>query len=167
MKLIVLWYHSYDVAELWPGRVLADRTYLVASKQGAVVIMVLRRHGAPGWWEKQRRSYPVDDELAFPHVDMRHYRQTLGFGWIENPLYMVMRSTQTLANGKQFMMFGAATASLRGAGPVFPYWFLVLLVSGISAISVSKWPPRISLRGLFIAVTVVAITLGMEVTFRR
>lgn len=122
-KLVAMWVRSYETADQWPGHLSSNWHYLLASKQGCLAILLLRPHGAAGWWRKQYRSVPVNDELSFPNGNMRRYGSTLGFGWIRDPIYSVMRSTQTLPDGRQISLFGAAIASLRGAGPPFRIGF--------------------------------------------
>lgn len=90
-------------------------------------------------------------------------RQTrLGFGWIRDPIYHVMHSTQTLPDGTEVTFLGAATAGLRGAGPIVPYWFLTLLIAGMGGVAYMRWPPRFSVRHMFVAITIVAIVLAIE-----
>jgi hypothetical protein len=160
-KLVALWVRSYRFADQWPGPIWRNSTYLVASKQGCLTALLLRPHGAPGWWLRQYRSVPVGDELSFPGGDMRYYKSTIGFGWIRNPHYSVMRSTQTLPDGSTIMLLGAASATLRGGGPVIPYWFLVSLVALFGSLSFLQWPPRFSIRGLLIAITIVSMILAL------
>ena len=59
--------------------------------------------------------------------------------------------------------FGQAGAS--AATPfvmiVLPLWFLVLPTGSLAMICQLRWPPRFTLRSLFIATTFLAIVLGM------
>jgi hypothetical protein len=166
VALVAMWVRSFETAEQWPRRT-SDRMYLVASKQGRVAFLTFEPHGVPVWWERQHRSLPVVDELSFPRGDLRRDGTNLGFSWVQNPIYSVMRSTQTLPDGRQIMIMGAATAGLRGGGPIMPYWFLVLAVAAFGGLATLKWPPRFRLRGMFVAMTVVAVVLGLEICLGR
>ena len=106
----------------------------------------------------------VDDELSFPVGPVEQYQKILGFGWLDQPMYMVMRSTQTLPDGSSISMWGAATATLAGSGPIVPYWLLILLAwcSGtLPWLSI-----RFGLRSLLVVLTLVAVVLGLIVWWR-
>jgi hypothetical protein len=156
-----LWIRSYHSADRLHGRFWERHSFLVASKEGRLIAVAFQSHGAPGWWKWETRSYPVNDELSFPFGSVRQYESALGFGWIVQPAYMVMRSTRTLQDGTQISLFGAAIASLNGSGLIVPYWFLVLMTAALAFTLKLKWPLRFSIRGLFVAVTMVAIVLGL------
>lgn len=158
--LIALWVRSYHTADRLHGRIWFPQSFLIASKEGKVTVIVLRWHGAENWWRWAVVSYPVDDELSFPAFD---YRTRLGFAWLRDPTYMVMRSQQTLPDGTTISLFGAATATLRGAGPVVPYWFLVAVCLAAVLLVNGKAMLRFSLRSLLIAATIIAILLGLTV----
>jgi hypothetical protein len=163
LLLVALWARSYETADRLHGRFWGRHAFLLASKEGRVAAVALRWHGAPNWWRWGTISYPVDDELSFPLGPVRQYENALGFGWLHRPIYMVMRSTQTLPDGTSVMVFGAATATLQGTGPIIPYWFLVLLTCACAA---APWiRKRFSLRTLLITVTLVAVGLGLIVAF--
>jgi hypothetical protein len=156
--LIVLWVRSYKTADRLHGRFWGRQSFVLASKEGGVAAIVFRSHGAPGWWRWETISYPVEDELSFPAGPTCQYVNTLGFGWLRRPLYMVMRSTQTLPDGSTVTFFGAATATLNGAGPIVPHWFLMLLTAGCGVAQYIK--KNFSLRSLLIAMSLVAVALG-------
>src|SRR4051812_13479439 len=99
VSLCVLWVRSYRTADRLHGRVKGKQSFLVASKEGRVAAVVFQWHGAANWWQWDRFSYPVDDELSFPVGPMEQYEKSLGFGWLSRPMYMVMRSEQTLPDG--------------------------------------------------------------------
>lgn len=158
--LVVLWVQSYKTADRLHGRFWGRQSFVIASKQGRVTIIVFRSH-APDWWRWETQSYPVDDELSFPLGNPRQYEKAVGFGWIDHPIYMVMRSVQTMPDGRENLVLGAATATLQGAGPVVPYWFLVSSMAAFAAAARMRWPPRISMLGLLFAVTFIAVILTL------
>ena len=80
---------------------------------------------------------------------------------------MVTRSTFETPEGTTILISGAAVATLRGSGIVVPYWFLVLLC-GLAAIALQlERPWRYTTRSLFIALTFVAIVLGLVAKLDR
>jgi hypothetical protein len=48
-----------------------------------------------------------------------------------------------------------------GFGIAFPYWFPVMLCSGVGLVLWKNWTPRFSLRTLLIATTLLAVVLGL------
>ena len=44
---------------------------------------------------------------------------------------------------------------------MLPYWFLVLTSGSLAMLFQLRWPPRFTLRSLFIATTFLAVVLGM------
>ena len=168
LAFCVLWVRSYSVADRIHGVIWRPTSFVVASKSGRVSVVLFRWHGAPSWWRWQIVSHPTDDELSFPFGAPKNYERLLGFGWLHDPLYMVMRSIQILPDGTEVFVFGAATASLRGAGPMVPYWFLVVISI---ALSTSTWLQariqRFSLRTMLIATTLVAVVLGLAAWMTR
>lgn len=123
-----LWVRSYVAADRVHARLGGRRSLIVAVKQGHVVVVGFMWHGSRNGWRWDVRSYSLDDELSFPVGPVRQYTAALGFGVIRRPLYMVMRSTRQTPRGP-VMMFGAATATLRGWGVIVPLWFLVVLTA--------------------------------------
>jgi hypothetical protein len=161
VTLVALWVRSYHHAERIHGQFSERNSFLIASKQGRVTSVAFRWHGAPGWWKWGIHTFPVDDEMSFPVGSMRQYESGLGFGKISDPMYMVMRSTFETPEGATILISGAAVATLRGAGVIVPYWFLVL-VAGLSGIALRlEWPWRYTTRSLLIAITLVAGVLGL------
>jgi len=164
LMLVLLWVRSYGVADRLHGRIWGKESLIVASRYGRVAVVVFHWHGARNF-EWQLVQYPAGDELAFPGYSASQ-RRWLGFGWLSDPLYHVMRSTQTMPDGTTIHTFGAATAMLQGGGPVIPYWFLVGAAAGISA---SPWWSAVvrvrgySLRTMLIATTLICVALGLGV----
>jgi hypothetical protein len=159
--LFALWVRSYHHADRIHGRFWERNSFLVASKQGRVTAVAFRWHGAPNWWKWSVLSFAVDDEMSFPVGSVRQYESGLGFGVIHNPTYMVMRSTFETPEGATILISGAAMATLRGSGFIVPYWFLVL-VAGMLGIALRlERPWRYTTRSLLIAITLVAVVLGL------
>jgi hypothetical protein len=75
-----------------------------------------------------------------------------------------MRPIVTMPDGSTGRVFGAATASLQGAGPIIPYWFLVLM-GGAMFGALRMQSCRFSVRVMMIAMAFVAIILSVVVTF--
>jgi hypothetical protein len=159
LLLIVLWVRSYRIADRLHGRFWVGEEFLLASKEGRVAAVVLHWHGTANWWPWKVVSYPVNDELSFPVGSVQQYVKRFGFGWLDRPEYMVMRSKQQRPDGSTFTLFGAATATLNGAGPIVPYWLLILLTSSCA---IGPWiKKQFSLRTLLIATTLIAVVLGL------
>jgi hypothetical protein len=51
--------------------------------------------------------------------------------------------------------------SSSASGVILPYWFLVLASGSLAMLFQLRWPPRFTLRHLFIATTFLAVVLGM------
>jgi hypothetical protein len=159
--LVALWVRSYDMADRVHGRFWDRNSFLVASKQGRITAVAFHWHGAPNWWTWGIRSFAVGDEMSFPVGSVRQYESALGFGMVRNPPYMVMRSTFETPEGATILISGAAMATLRGSGVIVPYWFL-LLVAGLLGIALRlERPWRYTTRSLLIAITLVALVLGL------
>ena len=99
--------------------------------------------------------------MSFPVGSVRQYESALGFGMIDDPKYMVMRSTFETPEGGTILISGAAVATLRGSAIIVPYWFLVLFAGLLGVVLRLERPWRYRTRSLFIAITLVAIVLGL------
>jgi hypothetical protein len=165
--LVGLWIRSHTSADRLHGCIHGRKSFLIASKQGRVVFLCFKSHGHANWWKWETRSYPVDDMLSFPSGDPRQRDSFAGFGSIVRPTYFVMRPTYQMPDGTTVMMFGAATATLRGSGIIVPYWFLVLSSSLLGCIVSLRRAWRFSLRSLLIAVTLSATVFGLIATLDR
>jgi hypothetical protein len=159
--LIALWVRSYDRADRLHGRFWERNSFLVASKQGRVIALSFRWHGAQDWWKWGVHTFAVEDEMSFPVGSVRQYEKGVGFGKITDPMYMVTRSTFETPEGTTILISGAAVATLRGSGVIVPYWFLVLLAGLLGIVLRLEQPWRYTTRSLLIACTFVAIILGM------
>jgi len=74
---------------------------------------------------------------------------------------MVTRSNFETPEGATILISGAAIATLRGWGVIVPYWFLVLVAGMLGVVVRLERPWRYSTRTLLIAITFVAILLGL------
>jgi hypothetical protein len=50
---------------------------------------------------------------------------------------------------------------------ILPYWFLMLGAGSLAIICRLRWPPRFTLRSLFIATTLLAVVMGISVWLDR
>jgi hypothetical protein len=163
LALVAFWVRSYHKADRLHGRLWGKHSFIIASKQGRLTIVGFRWHGA-SLWRWGVLSYPTEDAMSFPVGNMQQYDRVLGFGVIRRPIYHVMPPVQETARGTM-LVFGAATAALRGSAGIVPYWCLVLVFALQSALLAARWPLRYSLRSLMLVVTLVAVVLGLIMTF--
>ncbi|HJQ79232.1 MAG TPA: hypothetical protein VJ828_04720 [Lacipirellulaceae bacterium] len=161
--LSALWVSSYNSADRIHGRFWGRDSFLISSKQGRITVVTFRWHGASDWWKWGIHSFAVDDEMSFPVGSVRQYEKAVGFGTITNPMYMVMRSTFETPEGATILISGAAVATLRGSGVIVPYWFLVLAAGLLGIALLRERPWRYTTRSLLIAITLVAVVLGLSV----
>ena len=150
------WARSYSSADRIHGRLWRRASFLIASKQGR---LVASPGGDPKWWNWEFRSYSVDDELSFPVGPIHQYESTLGIGWIKNPFYSAMRSTQILPDGTKVRVLGAATETFQGHAVQISHWLVALALA--SAFGLVYARGRISLRVLFLWLTVTALAFGL------
>lgn len=153
---------SYSHADRLHGHMGPLGSFLLASKEGRIVFVTVSgaNQGIRRWMFV---SFDVNDELSFPLGPMEQHESWLGFGWMRDPLYMVMRSTIGGPRAKVIHIMGAASTSLRGAGPIVPYWFAILLSALASGLLgwPRAWRPRFSLRSMLIVTTLVAAGLAL------
>ena len=161
LALIAMWVRSYYQADRLHGRISGRQSFVIASKQGRVATLAFRWHGAENWWQWGLHTYAVDDEMSFPVGSVRQYEAALGFGYVKDPVYMVTRSNFETPEGATILISGAAIATLRGRGIIVPYWFLVLVAGVLGVVVRLERPWRYSTRTLLIAITFVAILLGL------
>lgn len=159
--LLGLWIRSYESADRLHGRIRGYCDFTIASKQGRVVAFCFMPHGHPNWWKWETRTYPVDDELSFPSGDPRRYSPYAGFGVIGDQFYSVMRSTYHTPDGNTIMMFGAASATLRGRGIILPYWFLVASATLMGYLLIRPRFWRFGIRSLILVMTLSAIAITL------
>jgi hypothetical protein len=106
-------------------------------------------------------SYSVHYDLSFPIGDARQYGAAFGFGLFRHPPYMVARTNfETPPCGTLFIS-GASSVMLTGWGVIVPFWFPMLVTAALGAVLWREKPWRFSTRGLFIAVTVICVVLGL------
>lgn len=158
--LTFFWVRSYDLADQLHGRIWGRLSFIVASKQGRLTLVLFRSHGHPNWWRWATIAHPVNDEVSFPGGDVRQYETACGFGVIRQPVYQVMRSTYQ-EGGVTVFVGGAATAMLRGSGLIVPDWFSVLTSVMLGFLLIKRRPWQFSTRSLLVIMTVVAAVLGL------
>lgn len=136
--------------------------FLIGSKQGTVSFLWFRSHGHEEWWRWETRTYDVDDEMSFPVGDVEQYQGLLGFGYLQNPFYYVMRPIQY-----GWHVLGAASTTLRGEGPVLPYWFLLSIFGTLGTLLAICRNQRFGLRMMLLAMTALILLMGLAAwTFR-
>jgi hypothetical protein len=166
LLLAIAWVRSYWIADRLVANPWGAQRVLVGAKQGRLVGVVFR-WPPPPLCAPGVSSYAVGDELSFPIGDARQYDAALGFAVLRRPQYMVGRSTFETPTGGTIYLSGASSATLQGWGVSVPFWFLVM-TTGAAALALSrKWRWRFSIRGLFVAVTLVAVLLGLVSLFDK
>ncbi len=160
--LVALWVRSYYCADRILGTLWGPQQFVVGAKQGRLTGVLFDWPRTP-LCTPGVFSYAVGDELSFPIGDARQYDAALGFGLLRQPQYMVGRSTFETPTGGTIYISGASSATLEGWGVSVPFWFLVLSTGGMGIALSRERPWRFSIRGLFIAVTVIAVVLGLVV----
>ena len=168
LLLIVLWVRSYWWADRLHGRIIGDRMFVVASKEGRTVLVGFQHH-TPSNWPWEVTSYPCDDARAFPVGPERWYRPVLGFCWMRQPFFVAEEAVPLDATGQRrgLLLGPGALASLNGSGPMVPSWSTVLFCAAAAAAPWVRWSKRFSLRTLLIAATVVAGALGLIIALLR
>lgn len=156
VALIIMWGRSNRHADRLHGRLWDRESILIGSKQGTVSFLWFRSHGHENWWQWETRTYNVDDEMSFPVGDIEQYQGRLGFGYLQNPFYYVMRPVQ---NG--WHVLGAASATLRGSGPIVPYWFLLSIFATLGGLITLRRNQSFGLRTLMLSTTVTVLLMGL------
>jgi hypothetical protein len=172
--LVSMWNRSHTIADELHGRFWTrgsfrtspnapKYSFIIASKEGCATLLPYRWLGQDGWFGWEAKCRPVESDLSFPEGRMQYYNRFLGFGILHNPEYhlfpghvpehlmSVLTHRYTIYNPPK----------LFGTGVIIPYWFLVLLSGIIAALPRLRWPPRISLRGVFIVMTFASLLLGL------
>ena len=97
-------------------------------------------------------------------------RSTSTWPWIDfttsdgNHLaFQVASRPQSVGNSFGF----GCILSPKVSGALLPYWFLVLMTGLLAMAFQLRWPPRFTLRHLFVATTFLAIVLGMSMWLDR
>jgi hypothetical protein len=183
VALGALWVRSYQVADRLQGRIWFSRSFVIGAKQGRLAVVTFRQHVppdpeaemflvnsgllVPNRWVPVTASYPAKDEMSFPVGDARQYDSAVGFGLLRQPAFMVTRSTFQTPLGGTVYISGSASARLNGWGVSVPIWFLVLTSGALGVALCRERPWRLSMRGMFVAVTVIAVVLGLVVAFDK
>jgi hypothetical protein len=161
--LVAMWVRSYKTTDVALHGPFGKESFLeIASNRGRVIALVLYQQYAasPRSWET--RSVPVADGRAFPLGAIRKYETVWGFGIVRGPIRYRAVQNPTLNDvisvlRHSYIMYDVPPCS----GVIVPYWFLVLLCGALTAAARLCWPPRISMRGLFAAMTFASVLLGL------
>ncbi len=115
-----LWARSYDYGDRLHGRLWRKQSFLIASKQGQILIVGFRWHRADNLWTWEVRTHAANDPMSFPIIDPRQCVNRLGFGIIRRPTYFVTYPAQQTPQGE---------ATLNGSCIVVPFWLPLLLAA--------------------------------------
>jgi len=175
--LTVFWVRSYRTAERLHGWVSSNRCFLIASKQGRVIATSFPPAFHPSFWTWEVRRYPVDHPRSFPDNSTLKRESHFGFGIIHRSYYsldqlfgppqasallrMPIESEQPQPNNPPVIQAYANFVTLSGTGVIVPYWFLVFFFVANAGVLYRKHPWRFSLRDIFVAVTLIAVLLGL------
>jgi hypothetical protein len=162
--LVVMWLRSYRVADRLHWPLTSGQSFVVASKQGRLAFVGYQQGTQPNQWKTGRFSCPIDDELAFPLGDVREYGVV-----IRQPMYGVPQMTIPTP-GKPpgwATIWNGGIMQLRGSGLLVPYWSTVLLMTAIAAASYFRRPWQFGVRALLVAVTFLAVLLGVAAMLDR
>ena len=159
---IWFWFQSYESADRLHGRLWGRQACLLASKEGRIVWLWFQAPGHDKFWLNSKHSYPTDDEMSFPVGPIRQYESGAGFGIIENPIYQVMPSTQTIADGTTVQFFGASVMTLRTTGLIVPYWFLVIVLLAIALLMIGHRVWQFGLRKMLLLFALVGVVLALS-----
>ena len=163
IALVAMWIRSYHHADRLQAGLWGERAFIVASKQGRVAVVTARLPAAADWWQSGIHTFPFDDEMSFPVGSVRLFESGLGFGIVRQPYYMVTRSSFETPPGGTVFLSGAAAATLNGSGVLLPCWFLLSLAALAGGLLCGLRPWRFTVRSLLIAVTLLAILMGLIV----
>lgn len=160
--LVAMWVRSYTTSDYAAKPITDQRALLVSSKQGRAIVWLIReRWDMP--FRRARMSPAVNS--PFPRGDVRKHESFMGFGTVKWPTdVLALRPTNVthlMAELRFPTRLTTPPSPPTGSGVIIPYWFLVLLCGTIAALPRLRWPPRITLRGLFIAMTFASLLLGL------
>jgi hypothetical protein len=158
--LFAMWWRSYTTADRIEGWLLGGDAVIVTSKQGCLGVMKFPWRGPVDEWRWHIKSPPADGPISFPAHQIDGYTNRAGFGRLDYGNYIVSQPTQhssggAVINGEWIM--GGQAYFLNGKGVLIPYWFLIML--GAFATLATRWRGRFTVRGMLIAMGVVAILL--------
>jgi hypothetical protein len=167
--LVALWVRSFDTADQLRGRLWGEQSFVIASKEGRTTAVLFRWTRAPGYlWRWELVSIPAAEEYTFPWNPAWVQTNRFGFGWNGEPDPMQGPSPiEGDPQNAQVLAFDISIPGLSGAGPIAPFWFLVLCAAALAGFTGTNWPFRFSVRGMFVAVTIIGIVLALEVQLGR
>lgn len=170
VALTTLWVRSFETADQLRGRLWGQQSFVIASKQGRTTAVAFRWTRAPGYlWRLEVARFPAKDEYTFPWNPAWVRESKLGFGWNGEPnsLRQSTLASDNTVDPKLRLAERVSIPGLHGAGPIMPFWFLVLVTAALAGFAGTNWPLRCSIRGLFVAVTIVAIVSTLEAHLGR
>jgi hypothetical protein len=148
VALMGMWVRSYRWSDHFSGRMTETRVFIVVLESGRILWRLesgrtvgryespMRNEPRPDWaW--RTTSYPIGS-FEIPRV---HGGWSTGFGFL--------------------MKSDAISLQETVSSVVLPYWFLVLTSGSLAMAFQFPWPPRFTLRSLFIVTTFLAVVLGM------
>jgi hypothetical protein len=158
-----MWLWSYTCDEGIHGSWNEKRDFQLVSMQGRLAFLTLPKNSRPGlgYWPQT----PLDDHKNHEGEAPIHYDFDLipfkSWQWsrISSPAVRQQGITAGLGLSASY---GATAAWL-----IVPYWLLVLTSGSLAMLSRIQWPGRFNLRSLFVAVTFLAIVLGMSAWLDR
>jgi hypothetical protein len=165
------------MADRLQGRFWDRQSFVIAIKEGRLIFVPHEWTGDPNAWRWEVLGFPTADMgRSFPIASVRLYEAAWGFGLIEDPL-MVMpisrndpRRDVEVEHAKDtdvLVLRGRGLATLKGSGLIVPLWFCVLLAAMLAAVLQMERLWRYSLRGMLLAITFVAVLLGMIAALDR
>jgi hypothetical protein len=114
-----------------PGLLATTQRFNIGSLQGR--LMLIPSENNEWWW------MAVGNPSVYPG----------------DPAYLSLPKGTSNPAGFRLYLSGSASAL------IVPYWFLVLTSGSLAMIFQLRWPPRFTLRSLFLATTLLAVVLGM------
>jgi hypothetical protein len=149
LLLIVLWVRSFWVHDfirvqhgiLIDGNARAmGQIFTFVSSKGRCTCVHVTNDAKPWWFRRNILPYSPEEGEVFP------------FNVRQNHIWMG---------------FDAYWSSTTAYGVFAPHWFLVMLTASLATLPWIRWSRRFSLRTLLIAITLVAVGLGLIVAFSR
>jgi hypothetical protein len=143
VALAGLWVRSYYAIDSFSARFVGERGLVLSSKPGRLFTHLCTTipPETPLW------SFESDS-------DFHNWDKPMHESWGRSGLDAGVR-----LGFMGFPMPGGTSGG--GHAFVLPYWFLVITTGSLAMLCQLRWPPRFTLRCLFIATTFLAVVLGM------
>jgi hypothetical protein len=161
--LLFFWVRSYSSADRLHWPIWGKKSVVIASKEGRLILVSYESDPAPNEWKTGVYSFSVDDDQAFPRGSVRIHEWLAGFGLIRQPTYFVpeWKKERLDIRPGYWQIWSAMNKTLKGSGVVIPFWFAMLMTLAVLTLVWTRRPWRYSTRTLLIAMTAVAILLGL------